>query len=54
MSTRGEDVVWVDYDAAVSMHRVLNVKERLAALASPTNADNRMSVGCINLPPQFY
>ncbi|HMA10193.1 MAG TPA: hypothetical protein VKP68_20095 [Ramlibacter sp.] len=54
MSTRGEDVVWVDYDAAVSMHRVLNVKERLAALSSPTNADNRMSFGCINLPPQFY
>jgi hypothetical protein len=54
MSTRGEDVVWVDYDAAVSMHRVLNVNERLAALASPTNADNRMSFGCINLPPQFY
>ena len=54
MSTRGEDVVWVDYDAAVSMHRVLKVKERLQSLASPTNADNRMSYGCINLPPQFY
>ena len=54
MSTRGEDVVWVDYDAAVSMHRVLKVKERLAALASPTIADNRMSFGCINLPAKFY
>lgn len=54
MSTRGEDVVWVDYDAAVSMHRVLKVKERLAALASPTSADNRMSFGCINLPAKFY
>ena len=54
MSTRGDDVVWVDYDAAVSMHRVLKVKERLDSLASPTNADNRMSFGCINLPPQFY
>ncbi len=54
MSTRGEDVVWVDYAAAVSMHRVLNVKERLASLASPTVADNRMSFGCINLPPRFY
>jgi hypothetical protein len=53
-STRGEDVVWVDYDAAVSMHRVLNVPERLKSLASPTNQDNRMSFGCINLPPQFY
>lgn len=54
MSTRGEDVVWVDYDAAVSMHRVLNVKERLAALATDTRADNRMSFGCINLPRRFY
>jgi len=53
-SSRGEDVVWVDYDAAVSMHRVLNVKERLTSLASPSHADNRMSYGCINLPRPFY
>lgn len=53
-STRGEDVVWVDYDAAVSMHRVLKVKERLVSLASATKADNRMSFGCINLPTRFY
>ncbi len=53
-SSRGEDVVWVDYDAAVSMHRVLNVPARLKALASATKDDNRMSYGCINLPPPFY
>jgi hypothetical protein len=53
-STRGEDVVWVDYAAAVSMHRVLKVPERLKSLASPTKDDNRMSFGCINLPPEFY
>jgi hypothetical protein len=53
-STRGEDVVWVDYDAAVSMHRVLKVPARLKSLASPSIADNRMSFGCINLPVQFY
>jgi hypothetical protein len=52
--TRGEDVVWVDYEAAVSMHRVLKVPERLTALASSTKDDNRMSFGCINLPPEFY
>jgi hypothetical protein len=52
--TRGEDVVWVDYDAAVSMHRVLKEPERLVSLASPTKDDNRMSFGCINLPPEFY
>lgn len=53
-SSRGEDVVWVDYDAAVSMHRVLKVPERLKALTSRTNEDNRMSYGCINLPTSFY
>jgi hypothetical protein len=53
----GEDVVWVDYDAAVSMHRVrqLEAKERrLERLATPTADDNRISYGCINVPIDFY
>lgn len=54
----GEDVVWVDYDAAVSMHRVrptLQPKERRAErLASATIDDNRISYGCINVPAAFY
>jgi hypothetical protein len=57
MNMRGEDVVWVDYDAAVSMHRVLTTnpsEHRLERLASPTNEDNRISYGCINLPRAFY
>lgn len=52
-----EDVVWVDYDAAVSMHRIrpTNPKERrLERLASLTVEDNRISFGCINLPVTFY
>jgi hypothetical protein len=56
-NARGEDVVWVDYDAGVSMHRVLatNPKERrLERLATPTVADNRISYGCINVPAAFY
>ena len=54
---RGEDVVWVDYDGAVSMHRVItsNPKERrLHRLATPTPKDNRISYGCINVPVVFY
>ena len=54
---QGEDIVWVDYDAAVSMHRVrtANASERrLQRLASPSIDDNRISYGCINLPPAFY
>lgn len=53
----GEDVVWVDYDAAVSMHRVRSTvpaERRLERLATPTIADNRISYGCINVPVAFY
>lgn len=53
----GEDIVWVDYEAAVSMHRV-RAKEpserRLERLTSTTLEDNRISFGCINLPVAFY
>ena len=54
---QSEDIVWVDYDAAVSMHRVraTNPRERrLQRLASPTIDDNRISYGCINVPAAFY
>jgi len=54
---RGEHVIWVDYDAAVSMHPVLttNPKERrLERLATPTAADNRVSYGCVNVPRAFF
>ena len=57
MSTRGVDVIWVDYDSGVSMHRVVNgsrTDRRLERLATPTAADNRISYGCINVPIKFY
>jgi hypothetical protein len=57
LNASGEDIVWVDYDAAVSMHRVrtANAKERrLQRLASPGTQDNRISFGCINMPAAFY
>jgi hypothetical protein len=56
-NARGEDVVWVDYDAGVSMHRVLTTdpaERRLERLATPTIDDNRVSYGCINVPVAFY
>jgi hypothetical protein len=52
-----EDIVWVSYDLAVSMHRVrplVKAERRLERLASSTPDDNRISFGCINLPPPFY
>jgi hypothetical protein len=54
---RGEDVVWVDYDAAVSIHRVLTTnpaERRLERLASASSEDKRISYGCINVPKAFY
>lgn len=53
----GKDVVWVDYDAAVSMHRVVTTQpkeRRLERLASPSIADKRISYGCINVPVAFF
>jgi hypothetical protein len=57
VNAKGEDIFWVDYDVAVSMHRVRanNPKEqRLQRLATPTPDDNRISYGCINVPVAFY
>ena len=57
MSTRGVDVIWVDYESGVSMHRVVTgsrTDRRLERLATPTVADNRISYGCINVPIKFY
>jgi len=54
---RGEDVVWVDYDAAVSIHRVITThpsERRVERLSSPSPDDNRISYGCINVAPEFY
>ena len=53
----GEDVIWLDYKAGVSMHRVRATnpaERRLERLASETSLDNRISYGCINVPEQFY
>ncbi len=57
VNAHGEDIMWVDYDDAISMHRVraTNPKERrLERLRTPTIADNRISYGCINVPRRFY
>ena len=56
-NAHGKTVVWVDYNAAVSIHPVIttNPKERrLQRLATPTPLDNRISYGCINLPVKFF
>lgn len=54
---QGGQILWVDYDAAISLHPVItsNAKERRAErLASPSPLDNRISYGCINVPADFF
>ena len=52
-----EEVLWVDYDTAVAMHRVRltnPAEHRAERLASPNVKDRRISYGCINMPPAFF
>ncbi|MDP2241631.1 MAG: hypothetical protein Q8K18_15930 [Burkholderiales bacterium] len=54
---RGKEILWVDYDGAVSMHPVVTTKpeeRRAQRLATPTPLDNRISYGCINVPAKFF
>ncbi|MEJ8840245.1 L,D-transpeptidase [Ramlibacter sp. AN1133] len=56
-NNHGEDIIWIDYNAAVSMHRMRKVSEaerRAERMATPEVEDNRISNGCVNVPPQFY
>ncbi len=56
-NAKGEGIYWVDYDAAVSLHRVRSAnagERRLERLASNDPGDNRISYGCINVPERFY
>ncbi len=53
----GKTMLWVDYDAAISMHPVItsNAQERRAErLATPASDDKRISYGCINVPVEFF
>src|SRR6187551_47963 len=53
----GHPILWVDYDAALSLHAVVTSKpkeRRLERLATPSILDNRISYGCINVPAAFF
>ena len=53
----GEEVLWVDYDSSLSLHRIITTqpKERRAQrLASPSPVDKRITFGCINVSVDFY
>ena len=51
------DVLWVDYDDAISLHRVINTnraERRLQRIVSDRPAEHRISYGCINVPVKFF
>lgn len=56
----GQDILWIDYDAAISLHRATDVKpgltkrDRLARLKSAAAPDRRISHGCVNVSEAFY
>lgn len=53
----GEEVLWVDYDTSLSLHRIITTQpkqRRAQRLASPTPTDNRITFGCINVSVEFY
>lgn len=54
---RGEEIVWVDYDAKIAIHRLrpdLPRERRAERMASASIDDNRISLGCIVVPVSFY
>jgi hypothetical protein len=54
---KGEDILWVDYENALALHRVVThvpQERRLQRLASHVARDRRITYGCINVPAAFY
>lgn len=54
---KGQEILWIDYAAGISMHRVATgnkLEHRQERLDSPTILDNRISFGCINVPVPFF
>jgi hypothetical protein len=52
-----KDVLWVDYNSGVALHRVITTnpsEHRLQRLASKSPLQRRISYGCINVPAAFY
>jgi hypothetical protein len=57
IDSHGSELLVIDYDASISMHPVVKgtpEEHRAERLASVTSEDNRISFGCINVPPAFY
>lgn len=57
LNLAGQDILWVDYDSALALHRVLDSgtrQHRLERLAPRSALSRRITFGCINVPVKFY
>ncbi len=53
----GEDIIWLDCDALLAIHRLRpepGPAKRARRLATAGVADKRMSMGCVFVPVAFY
>ena len=56
-SLSGEEILWIDYDSGVALHRVIATvpkERRLQRLESALPLERRITFGCINVPVKFY
>ncbi len=54
---KGEDIVWIDYNASLAIHRLRPsppAERRAERLASANPDDKRISFGCVVVPVAFY
>lgn len=56
-SLHGDKILWVDYDAAIALHRVVGavpLERRLQRLNGRSPLDRRITYGCINVSAKFF
>lgn len=56
-SMNGNEILWVDYETAISLHRIIagtETERRAERMASALTTDKRISYGCINVPVAFF
>jgi hypothetical protein len=54
---KGEEIVWIDYEAALAIHRLRPApmaERRPERLASESPNDKRISFGCVVVSPEFF
>jgi hypothetical protein len=53
----GDEILWVDYDTSIALHRVIATapkERRLQRMESAKPLERRITYGCINVPVAFY